>query len=318
MKPPLLPLLLLGLLALPLPATLGAPEAPAQEEQAAPGKDDANANADDEAAAQKAIAQFLGRLKPRTGKIPLGDGLAVADLPEGLCYLDEKDSRAVIVDFWGNPPEVAEGVLGMILKSPESLLKPEHWGIVISYSEDGHVDDSDAAKIDYSKLLKKMKEGTAESNKERLKNGYAKIELVGWAEAPHYDASTHKIYWAKELAFNDNPEHTLNYCIRVLGRKGVLELNTVADLSALKEVRSRSAEILGKVDFVEGNRYADFNSSTDKMAEYGITALVAGGVAAKMGLFKMLLGVLIAAKKLVIVGVLAVGGFISKLFKRKQ
>ena len=40
------------------------------------------------------------------------------------------------------------------------------------------------------------------------------------------------------------------------------------------------------VDFQEGHRYADFTESTDKVATYGIAALVAGGIAAKVGLFK--------------------------------
>src|SRR2546426_2131137 len=34
----------------------------------------------------------------------------------------------------------------------------------------------------------------------------------------------------------------------------------------------------------EGHRYADFVPGTDKVAEYGIAALIAGGVAAKAGL----------------------------------
>ena len=48
-------------------------------------------------------------------------------------------------------------------------------------------------------------------------------------------------------------------------------------------------------EFNEGYRYAEFNSKTDRMAEYGLGALIAGGVAAKLGLFAklgvMLLGV---------------------------
>jgi uncharacterized membrane-anchored protein len=53
------------------------------------------------------------------------------------------------------------------------------------------------------------------------------------------------------------------------------------------------------------------------VAEYGIAALVAGGVAAKLGLFGKLVALLLAFKKLIIVGVAAVGSAIWKLFKRQ-
>jgi uncharacterized membrane-anchored protein len=28
-----------------------------------------------------------------------------------------------------------------------------------------------------------------------------KLTLMGWAEPPHYDSSSKKLYWAKELGF---------------------------------------------------------------------------------------------------------------------
>jgi len=229
----------------------------------------------EEAAAMAKLAKILKAMKPKTGEVPLGD-FAKASLPDGVCFLDAKDSRTVLEDLWGNPPEAVEGVYGMIVKSPETVLEEKAWGIIITYTKDGYVDDSDAAGIDYGKLLVSMKEGTVESNKERVKQGYGTVDLVGWAEVPHYDSSTHKIYWAKELAFEGNESNTLNYCVRILGRRGVLELNSVAPISELAEVRESSRKILDGVEFTSGNRYADFNRATDNMASYGIAALVAG------------------------------------------
>jgi uncharacterized membrane-anchored protein len=206
----------------------------------------------------------------------------------------------------------------MIIQSPESLLADDGWGVVITYSGDGYVDDADAAKIDYADLLKEMKKSTQASSKERVKKGYDSIELIGWAEPPHYDATTHKIFWAKEIAFGGHPDHTLNYCIRILGRGGVLELNTVAPVSLLPEVRKHSTTLLGNVEFTPGNRYADFNGTTDKVASYGIATLVAGGIAGKMGLFKTVIAALVAGKKFVIVGLIAIASAVSKLFKRNK
>jgi len=317
MKRLLFPLFCLSTPLLPAVAESSAPQTEAQAESTAPAAA-ASPSEDAKDAEAAAVRKAVAQLTPQKGEVTLHDGLARIALPEGFHYLNPDDSRKVLVDFWGNPPETAEDVLGMIIQAPESLFTPEGWGVIITFSDDGHVDDADAEKIDYAKLLKEMKADTAKSSKERVKDGYDSIELVGWAEPPHYDRAEHKIYWAKELSFGDNKENTLNYCIRILGRRGVLQLNTVAPISSLTEVRGHSADLLKSVDFTEGNRYADFNSATDRVAEYGIAALVAGGIAGKMGLFKTLVAILIAAKKFVVVGALALFGFVSKLFRRKS
>jgi uncharacterized membrane-anchored protein len=72
------------------------------------------------------------------------------------------------------------------------------------------------------------------------------------------------------------------------------------------------------VNFKEGSRYTDFDSSTDKIATYGLAALVAGGIAAKAGFFKLLLVGILAAKKFIILAFVAVMGFFKKLFKKKS
>lgn len=155
--------------------------------------------------------------------------------------------------------------------------------------------------------LRTMQHATRDANPERAKAGYATVELVGWAEAPRYDSVAHKLYWAKDLKFTDDSAHTLNYNIRVLGRRGVLVLNAVASM----------AKVIGFVEFNGGHRYADFIPGTDKVAEYGIAALIAGGLAAKAGLFKVLLGALIALKKFIALGLVAAAAFLRKLFGRK-
>lgn len=174
--------------------------------------------------------------------------------------------------------------------------------------------DDDAAKLNYDDVLKDMKKDVAENNKEREKEGYPSIELLGWAARPHYDQASHKMYWAKELRVGGSPETTLNYNIRLLGRRGVLVLNAIASTKQLPEIEQASPAILAMVNFEDGHRYADFNPSTDKVASYGLAALVAGGILAKGGFFKMLLVGLLAAKKFVIIGVLALFAGIKKLF----
>src|SRR4051812_21520311 len=159
--------------------------------------------------------------------------MATIRLPKSFRFLGPEGSRRLLTEAWNNPPEAAQGVLGMLVPARVSPLTQEGWGIVITYDDDGYVNDSDAASIDYNKLLREMQSATAEANEERRKQGRRPVTLVGWAEPPAYDAAAHKLYWAKELAFDNRPEHTLNYNIRILGRRGVLVLNAVSDMKQL-------------------------------------------------------------------------------------
>src|SRR5262249_21235822 len=105
----------------------------------------------------------------------------------------------------------------------------------------------------------------------------------------------------------------------VLGRRGVLVLNAIAAMEQLPDVETNTPKILSAVDFNPGNRYTDFNAgSGDKIATYGLAALIAGGVAAKVGLFKGIWLAILAGKKLIIVGIAAIGAWFRKLFGKKQ
>jgi uncharacterized membrane-anchored protein len=259
--------------------------------------------------------QFEAELGYRTGDIELPNSIATIHVPEGFRYLDKKGSQRLLTDGWGNPAEMSEDVVGMLIPSA-SPLADDGWGIVITFDESGHVDDKDAAKMDYDKILKQMKKDTEAMNKERAKLGFNPVTLVGWAEPPHYDAAAHKLYWAKELSFGDKEAHTLNYCIRVLGRRGVLELNAVAGMERLDEIHTTTPAVLSSIEFNQGHRYADFIKGKDKVAEIGLAGLIVG-VAAKAGFFKALLVALVALKKVIIVGVVALIAFLKRFFGRK-
>ena len=254
------------------------------------------------------------RLKYQTGEVKLGEGLAVAKLPESFRYLDADQSAMVLSEMWGNPP--GQKTLGMIFAPGQTPLKKESWAVIIQYDEDGYVKDNDAEKINYDDLLKDIQKSMRENNKERAKEGYEAINMVGWAERPYYDKASHKLHWAKELQFGESKETTLNYNIRVLGRKGVLILNAVSATSQLQTVKEGMKPILAAVEFGQDNGYGDFNPKMDKVATYGIAGLVAGGILAKVGFFKILIGLLIAAKKFIIIGLIAFVAYFRKLFKK--
>ncbi len=259
--------------------------------------------------------QVEAQLRYQTGRVTLSRGLATLDLSADFRYLDPQEADLVL-RAWGNPP--GHETLGMLVLVGVHVLTPEGWGVIISFSEDGYIKDDDAAKIDYRELLRTMQQATREANPERAKAGYATVELVGWAEPPRYDSVAHKLYWAKDLKFTDDSAHTLNYNIRVLGRRGVLVLNAVASMDRLASVKRDMAKVMGFVEFNGGHRYADFIPGTDKVAEYGIAALIAGGIAAKAGFFKLLLAGIIALKKLIVVALVAIGAFFKRIFGKKK
>ncbi len=254
--------------------------------------------------------QLEASLDYQSGTVEVANGIATLDLPASLEYLDPADTETVIVG-WGNPPGGES--LGMIVPAGIDPFSDAGWGVIITYAEDGHVDDSDAAAIDYDELLAQMQAETREESEARQEAGYGSMQLVGWAAPPHYDAQGHKLHWAKHLRFDEG--ESLNYNIRVLGRRGVLQLNAVAGMHQLADVERDMDEVLGAVAFNDGHRYDDFVDG-DRIAAYGLGALVTGKLAAKAGLFAGLLKLLLAGKKFLILAIVGLVAIFRRFFRR--
>lgn len=221
------------------------------------------------------------------GMVSLHNGLAEINVPDGYKFLDAKQSKYVISDLWGNPPSE---VLGMLFPKNISPIDDNFtYAVEITYSDEGYINDEDAKNLNYDDLLKEMQENTNSGNSERLKLGYPTINFVGWASNPYYDQITKKLHWAKELNFEGEDINTLNYNIRILGRKGYLNLNAIGTIDVLPIFKNDVDEILKSVSFTKGNMYHDFNPSVDKVAAYGIGGLIAGKVLAKVGFFALIL-----------------------------
>lgn len=247
-------------------------------------------------------AAFEASLKYQQGKIVLPNGKAELNLSEKFRYLSPEDTERLLVEAWGNPK--SDPSLGMIVPADVSPLDPAGWGVVVEYEDSGHVSDADAMEINYDDLLADMKASAKASNEERIKAGYGAIDLVGWASKPYYDAAGHRLHWARELKFDDSSDNTLNYNIRVLGREGVLVLNAIAGMAQFAAIKPELEQVVKVAEFTPGNRYSEFNEATDRMSEYGLAALVAGGVAAKAGWFAP---VLLFLKKFGVLLVLGLG-----------
>lgn len=269
-----------------------------------------------EESAQAAAEQLVKSLSFRDGEIAVPQAEAHFRLGPNFRYLEKADTRKVLEQLWGNPPD--DTVLGMIVPTEPTLLEDSSWAVVVTYSDEGYVSDEDAAKIDYDEMLANMKDSTQEENAARKEAGYGAVELVGWAVPPRYDGASKKLYWAKELAFEGSQGHTINYDIRVLGRRGYLSLNAVAGMSELPVVQTGMQQLLTMTEFDAGARYADFDESTDKVAAYGVAALIGGGLAAKAGLFAKIGLALAKFWKLLLIGIVAIGALIKRFFSKKE
>jgi uncharacterized membrane-anchored protein len=223
----------------------------------------------------------------KTGKITLGNGIASITVPENFKLLEADEAKYVVEDLWGNPPS-GTTPLGLLFPATSGATDPGGYAFIIYFQDIGYVEDKDANKIDYDDLLKDLKKSSAEENVEREKLGLSVMHLMGWASKPFYDHDKKVLHWAKEYSVPGTDENTLNYDVRVLGRKGVLNLQAVSGMSELDSVNAHISDVLAMVAFNDGHRYADFDSKTDNIAAITIGGLVGAKIAAKVGFFAVI------------------------------
>jgi len=221
------------------------------------------------------------------GTIYLDNGVGKLIIPKGFKYLSPEQAERVLVDIWGNPKN-DNLTLGLILPEKTGVMSNNSYVFNIQYDEIGYVKDDDADDINYDDLLIQMKEESVEENKLRIKEGYENITVIGWAAKPYYDKDRKILYWAKEFKFGKSEVNTLNYNVRILGRKGVLVLNAIATTKELPLVEREISKVLNIFQFNDGYKYEEFDSSVDEVAAWTIGGLVAGKVLAKVGLFAVI------------------------------
>jgi uncharacterized membrane-anchored protein len=233
--------------------------------------------------------------------------VAELDVPEGYIFIDGKTTRALMKKA-GEPTSGDE--YGSLMPTNESFT------VMFEYNDIGYVKDDDKDNLNADKLLDAYKRGTAEANKQRVRADIPPLEIVGWELPPRYDATTHNLEWAIRATSAGQP--ILNYNTKLLGRKGVMEVILIVEPEKLNETLPTFRNLIAGYSFQTGLTYAEYRPG-DKVAKYGLAALVVGGAAvgaAKLGMFAWLAVVLKKAWKLVIVAVAAVAAFIKKTFRR--
>ncbi len=273
---------------------------------AADGKADAKAEA---AAAFKAAEAAMTR---GPADIKLADQ-AVIKIPEGQTFIPTAEAGRLLT-VMGNRP--GDGLLGLVMP-----LSDAEWIVVARNVKAGYVKDDDAKDWKADELLASLKEGTEETNKERRQRGIGEIDVIGWVQPPTYDAITHRLLWSlssKPKGATDTANAGINYNTYALGRDGYISLNLVTSLKNIERDRPVAHTLLAALNFNEGKRYADFNASTDKVAEYGLAALVAGVAAKKLGLLAAVGVFLLKFWKIALLALAGIGAVAGKFFGRKK
>lgn len=201
------------------------------------------------------------------------------------------------------------------------LLSPNDWMLFFAYDDIGFVKDGDKDELQADKLMEAMTAGQDEANQARQERGWDAMKVAGWATPPHYDEKTNNLKWAINLASSrDNfQEVWINENIRLLGRGGVMSATLVTDPSKFKAHALEADQLLAtSFSYVAGEKYAEFKSG-DKIAEYGLAALVLGGagaVAVKTGLLAGLMSFLGKMWKTVVFAIVALGAGLAKIWNK--
>jgi uncharacterized membrane-anchored protein len=215
----------------------------------------------------------------------------------------------------GNVPDETT-FIGLVLSTRQN----EPWMVVIRYIKEGYIKDDDAKDWNADELLKNISEGVEQTNRDRIARGFPELQVVGWIEPPAYDADAHRLVWSLLGKDKDQPDDTprnVNYNTYALGRDGYFSLNLLSDSQRIATDKAAARELLAALQYNAGKRYEDFSAATDRVAQYGLMALIGGAVAKKLGLFALLGAMALKFAKVIFVGVLAFGAGIVKFFRRK-
>ena len=239
----------------------------------------------------------------------------VLHLPAGFAFVPNP-AAARFMAAMGNT--VDENFLGLVLPETGEI----DWIASLQFEKSGYIRDDDAKSWNVDDLLKTLKEGAEEINQARSSRGIPELELLGWAEPPVYDATSHRLVWALTVSNKGAPASepkSVNYNTHALGREGYVSLNLVTSLDELATRKPIAQQLLSSLEFNPGKRYEDFNAETDHTAGFGLAALVGGAlVAKKFGLFA-LAGLFIAKfGKLLAIAAAALFGIFGKRLGRKK
>lgn len=251
------------------------------------------------------LADLEWQVGPLTSDIAAKASLKLAD--DSFAFLDEANSRKFL-ELTGNIPESGNFTL---------LSVKDDWFALFTFDPSGYVKDDE--KVDPDALLKQLKSGDKAANEERKRLNIPQMYTEGWYVPPHYDPETKQLEWGLKARGEDGHEIS-NYTIRILGRTGVMSATLVSNPETLDtDVKTFKTALKG-FDFNPGEKYSEFKEG-DRLAEYGLAALVAGGLAvaaSKKGVWAAIASFAAAAWKFIAIGFVGLLAWIRSRFSKKN
>lgn len=237
---------------------------------------------------------------------------ATLKIPQGYGYIPDKVAGRLLRAI-GNV--VHTDPVGMVLP-----MESNAGFVVIRWQDAGYIKDDDAKDWKADELLNTIRTSTEQDNETRRSRHVPEVEIVGWVEPPKYDAGPHQLVWSVASKHKQDPNdapHGINYNTYALGREGFFSMNLVTSMNDLETQKPMAHTLLAGLGFNDGKRYTDFNSSTDKVAEYGLAALVAGVAAKKLGLLALIGAFIAKFAKIILISVAAFGAGIARWWKQR-
>jgi len=195
------------------------------------------------------------------------------------------------------------------------------WMVDVTWIKEGYVRDGDAKEWQADAMLEDLKEGTERGNAERLARGIPALDVTGWVEKPAYDRASHRLVWSLSLQDRGAPAgepQTINYNTYALGREGYFSLDLITGSDTIETDKLVARNLLATLKYLPGKRYEDFSSSTDKVAAYGLGALVGVVAVKKLGLLGLIGVFLLKIWKLAAVALVGAGAAVRRFFGRQK
>ncbi len=230
---------------------------------------------------------------------------ATIGVPAG-CLFTGMDGVKIFLEVTENP--VSGNERGVVLCQSDA--NPAPWFVLFSYDQSGYVRDDEGSNLDADAILESVRHGTEAANRERKRRGWGTLSVEGWATKPFYDRTTNNLTWA--ITAHDNTGgRSVNHSVRLLGRGGVMHVDLVATPAQLDALVPTFNGMITGFTYLPGHKYAEWRPG-DKVAAYGLTALVAGG--AGVALAKS--GLLVKFWKLIVAGIAAAAAAVKRMWAK--
>lgn len=227
--------------------------------------------------------------------------LAEIDLSSAFVFLDAAGTRQFL-ELTENP--VSGNELAVVMPTSETA----DWFLLFEFHDIGYVPDEEQDDLDAKAMIDSIRAGTEASNEERRRRGWQEMSILGWQEEPHYDSRTNNLSWA--VIGESGGYQNINRIVKLLGRSGVMTVTLVASPDELALAMDETDELLSGFRYQPGSTYAEYIPGQDKLAEYGLTALVVGGAGAAL----VKSGLLARLWKPIALGLVALGAGIKRIF----